>query len=157
MRGFAGIAPAAPPANRSFTETGTDTDLAAQLARMNAEAMAETAPAAPPEKRGGIFARLAGNRAAAPSAPAADAGMGDASMGESDLGDAAMTDGSMGEGSWKDTGMGDAFMGDAGMGDAELGIDPALAAQAFPEERAAQETLRRHHRLARCSRSSWRR
>ena len=30
--------------------------------------------------------------------------------------------------------MADVSMGDAGMGDAELGIDPALAAQAFPEE-----------------------
>jgi len=134
MRGFAGIAPAAPPADAGFTHTESDTDLAAQLARMNAEAMAETAPAAPPEKRGGIFARLAGNRAAAPSAPAADAGMGDASMGDSDLADAAMMDGSMGDGSMADAGMGDPFMSDAGMGDAELGIDPALAAQAFPEE-----------------------
>ncbi|MCJ7528169.1 MAG: zinc-ribbon domain-containing protein, partial [Methyloceanibacter sp.] len=40
MRGFAGIAPAAPPANPSFTEAGMDADLAAQLARMNADAMA---------------------------------------------------------------------------------------------------------------------
>ena len=128
MGGFAGIAPAKPPANPSFTEAGMDADLAAQLARLNADAMAETVPATPPEKRGGIFARLGANRAAAPSAPAGNVRMGDASMGESDLADAAMMDGSKA----------DAGMGDAGMSDAELGIDPALVGEAFPEERAVR-------------------
>ncbi len=128
MRGFAGIAPAAP--QPSFPQVATEADLAAQVARINAEAMAEAPAVAPPaEKRGGIFARLAGNRAPRPAAPPVDAGMGDGSMGESGLGDAAMMDASMGDAS-----MGDASMGDAGMGDAGLGIDPALAAQAFPDE-----------------------
>jgi hypothetical protein len=38
-----------------------------------------------------------------------------------------------------DAGLGDASMGDASMGDADMGIDPALAAQAFPEERPARK------------------
>jgi predicted Zn finger-like uncharacterized protein len=126
MRGFAGIAPAPPPPEPSFTPAETEANLAAQLARINAEAMADAPPAAPPaEKRGGIFARLTGSRAARPSAPPADAGMGDASMG-----DAPMMDVSMGDGS-----MADASMGDASMGDADLGIDSVLAEQALPDER----------------------
>ena len=126
MRGFAGIAPAPPPPEPSFTPAETQANLAAQLARINTEAMADAPPAAPPaEKLGGIFARLTGSRAARPSAPPADAGMGDASMG-----DAPMMDVSMGDGS-----MADARMGDASMGDADMGIDPGLAEQALPDER----------------------
>ena len=116
MRGFAGIAPVPPPpTGPGFTQPETEAGLAAQVAQFNAEAMAEAPVAAPPvEKRGGIFARLSGSRAAAPSASPADA--------------------SMDEGAMADAGMGDAGMGEFGMGDAEMGIDPALAAQAFPEE-----------------------
>lgn len=136
MRGFAGIAPASPQGETGFAQATTDADLAAQVARINAEAMAETPPAAPPEKRGGIFARLAGSRAAAPTAPkpTPDASMSDASMADAGFGDTATMDASMGNGS-----MGDASMGDAFMGDADLGIDPALAAQALPEERAPRK------------------
>ena len=117
MRGFAGIAP--PPPGPGFP-AATDADLAAQVAQINAEAMAEAPAAAPPvEKRGGIFARLSGSRAAAPSAPPVDASMDEGAMAEASLGDA---------------GMGDTTMAEFGMGEAEMGIDPALAAQAFPEE-----------------------
>jgi predicted Zn finger-like uncharacterized protein len=128
MRGFAGIAPGAPPPppGPGFTPGGTDADLAAQVAQINAEAMAEAPVAAPEaEKRGGgIFARLSRKAAPAPSAPPVDA-----SMDEGAMADATMADATMG-----DAGMGDATMTEFGMGDAELGIDPALAAQAFPEE-----------------------
>jgi hypothetical protein len=125
MRGFAGIAPAPPP-EPNFTQTETAAGLAAQVARINAEAIAEAPAAAPPaEKRGGIFARLTGSRAAAPSAPPAS------------MDDGAMADASMDHASMDDTTMADASMGDSGM-DADLGIDPALAAQAFPEERPAR-------------------
>ena len=62
------VAPSAPPRRRRCSrvsrDAGMDADLAAQLARLNAEAMADTPPAAPPEKSGGIFARLSGKRAA---------------------------------------------------------------------------------------------
>jgi len=138
MRGFAGISapapepprftPPAPEAPR-FTPPAPDGGLAAQLAEINAEAMAESPVAAPPEKRGGIFARLAGRSPAPPPPPQQqDAAMEDASMGETSVADAGMTDASMGDG------MADVSM-DAGFTDAELGIDPALAAQALPEER----------------------
>ena len=131
LSGFAGIAPSVPPApppplQPSFTQPGIDADLAAQLARLNAEAMTEAPPAAPPEKSGGIFARLSGKRAAAPVAPLPDAGMSDASMGDASF-DTGMTGVGMGNG------MADASMGDASM-DADLGFDPALAAQALPGE-----------------------
>jgi hypothetical protein len=125
MRGFAGIAA---PSPEPRYPPPTDAELAAQVAEINAEAMAESPVAAPPEKRGGIFARLAG-RSPAPPPPQQDAAMEDASMGDSDLADAGMMDASMGNG------MADASMGDAGLTDAALGIDPALAAQALPEER----------------------
>ena len=133
LSGFAGIAPVAPsappappPQQPSFAQPAFDADLAAQLARLNAEAMTETPPAAPPEKSGGIFARLSGKRAAAPVAPLPDAGMSDASMGDASF-DTGMTGAGMGNG------MADASMGDASM-DADLGFDPALAAQALPGE-----------------------
>lgn len=137
LSGFAGIAasapsaPLAPPPETRFTPPGMDADLAAQLARLNAEAMAETPAAAPPEKSGGIFARLSGKRAAAPVAPPPDAGMNDGSMGDASFGD-AMMDAGMGNG-MADASMGDASMGEFGM-DADMGIDPALAAQALPGE-----------------------
>jgi predicted Zn finger-like uncharacterized protein len=127
MRGFAGIAQPAPQAAPMAPPPPPppEEDIAAQVARMHEEAMAE-APA--PEKRGGIFARLGRSRAAAPAAAPAATGIADASMGEASMGNGAMPGAGMGEA------MFDAGMGDASMGDAELGIDPALAAQAFPDE-----------------------
>jgi len=94
---------------------------------MNEEAMAE--PAAP-EKRGGIFARLGRQRPPAaalaePGWPAAARRPG-ASTGGASMGNGAMADASMGDATF-----------DAGMRDTEMGIDPALAAQAFPEEQPA--------------------
>jgi predicted Zn finger-like uncharacterized protein len=134
LSGFAGIAPvtpsappAAPPSpETSFAPPGMDADLAAQLARLNAEAMAEAPAAAPPEKGGGIFARLSGKRAAAPVAPPLDASVTDAAMEDASFGDSTF-DAGLGNG------MADASMGDASF-DAELGIDPALAARALPGE-----------------------
>ncbi|MEX1060321.1 MAG: zinc-ribbon domain-containing protein [Methyloceanibacter sp.] len=50
MRGFAGIAPAPPPPppGPGLTQAETEADLAAQVAQINAEAMAGTPAAAPP-------------------------------------------------------------------------------------------------------------
>jgi predicted Zn finger-like uncharacterized protein len=132
MRGFAGIA--TPPPEPRFTPPPNDAALAAQVAEINAEAMADAPVAAPPEKRGGIFARLAGRSPAPPPPPPQDAVMGDASMGDTGLADAGMMDASMGNG------MADASM-DASLSDAELGIDPALAAQALPEEERGPRRL----------------
>jgi predicted Zn finger-like uncharacterized protein len=125
MRGFAGISTPAP--QPQYAPPPPDAELAAQVAEINAEAMADAPVAAPPEKRGGIFGRLAGRSPAPP--PPQDAAMEDASMGDSGLADAGMMDASMGDG------LADVGMGDAGLTDADLGIDPALAAQALPEER----------------------
>jgi predicted Zn finger-like uncharacterized protein len=145
MRGFAGIAPPPPPPSTQtpgLTQAAVEADLAAQVARINAEAaMAEAAVAAPeaepepePEKRGGgIFARLTRRGAPIPSAPPADASMDEGTTAAPALGEASLPPG-MG-----DAGMGDVSMGDASMGDADLGIDPALAAQAFPEEQAKRK------------------
>jgi predicted Zn finger-like uncharacterized protein len=130
MRGFAGISTPAPQPRPAPTPAGAEAALAAQVAEINAEAMAEAPVAAPPETRGGIFARLArGSAAPPPSPPQRDAAMGDAFMGDASMGDSGLADAVMGEAA-----MTDVNMGDASMGDAELGIDPALAAQAFPEE-----------------------
>lgn len=121
MRGFAGIAAPAPAP--SYAPPPAETDLAAQVAQINADAMADAPVAPPPEKRGGIFARLSGRSAAPPPPPPPqDAAMGDAGLAAPSMMDASMGDASMGDG-----------LGDAGL-DAELGIDPALAAQALPEE-----------------------
>jgi predicted Zn finger-like uncharacterized protein len=137
MRGFAGISVPTPEPRIAPVEQ--ESELAAQVAQINAEAMAEAPVAHPPEKRGGIFARLAGRSAAPPPPPGA--GMGETSMGESGLAETGMPDASMGDGAMADASMGDASMGDAGMSDAELGIDPALAAQAFPEELGRRRVL----------------
>jgi hypothetical protein len=107
-----------------------DDSLAAQLARLNADAMGETPPAAPPEKSGGIFSRL-GKRPAAPVAPLPDAGMRDVSMPDASFGGDEFSAG-MGNG-LGDASMGDASMSDGGM-DADLVFDPTLAAQALPGE-----------------------
>jgi hypothetical protein len=90
--------------------------------------MAEAEPAASPEKAGGIFARLTRGRAPAPP-PAPDIGMGDPPMGHHGIGDASM-DESPGIGGDLPAGM-DASFGD----DAGLSFDPALAEQAFPDEK----------------------
>jgi hypothetical protein len=111
-----------------------DDSLAAQLARLNADAMGETPPA-PPEKSGGIFSRL-GKRTAAPVAPLPDAGMKDVSMPDASFGGDAFGAGmgnGLGDASMGDASMGYVSMGDGGM-DADLGFDPALAAQALPGE-----------------------
>ena len=115
MRGFAGIAPTPPPPSSKpgLTQEAVEADLAAQVARINAEAMGAAPPAPPePEQQNGIFARLS-SKGAGVSTPPADA--------------------SMDEGPISGT-MGSAALGDASMGDAEMSFDPALAAQAFPEE-----------------------
>ncbi len=139
MRGFAGIAAPTPEPPR-YTPPPAEADLAAQVAQINADAMAE-APVAlpPPEKRGGIFSRLSRRSAAPPPPPPppddiamGDAAMGDAALSEPGLAAPPMMDASMGDG-MADASM-DAGLGDAGL-DAELGIDPALVAQALPEER----------------------
>ena len=128
MRGFAGIAPGAPPPppGPGFTPGGTDADLAAQVAQINAEAMAE-APVAAPEAEEAVAGFLRGSQER-PRLHRPPLRL-DASMDEGAMADATMADATMG-----DAGMGDATMTEFGMGDAELGIDPALAAQAFPEE-----------------------
>jgi predicted Zn finger-like uncharacterized protein len=127
MRGFAGIAATPPPP--ALTQEAVEADLAAQVARMNAEAMAE-APPEPVSSGGGIFARLA-RKARPVTPPPPDASLGDGMMPDASTGDATMSDVGMGDASI------DTTMGDAAMGDAELGIDPALAAQAFGEEKPA--------------------
>lgn len=130
LRGFAGIAPTPPPPSApGLTQAAVEADLAAQVARLNAEAMAEAPPPMPEaeQRGGGIFARL--SRKSPPTAPApADAGMGAGPMTDADFGAAS-----------PDAGMADASMGDASLGDAEMGIDPALAAQAFPEEQPVKK------------------
>jgi hypothetical protein len=136
MRGFAGIAPtppaASPAASPGLTQAAVEADLAAQVARINAEAAMAEADAAEPEAEkvgGGIFARLTRKGAPIPSAPPTDASMDEGAMTGAGLNETSMANG----------GMGDVSMGDASLGDAEMGIDPALAAQAFPEERPARK------------------
>lgn len=135
--------PSQPEAPRFPAPPASDGDLAAQLARINAEAaMAEASPEPAPEKRGGIFSRLARKREPVPpAAPAsgmgdafgAGAGLGgDASMDEEPITGAATAPG-------LDAFMGDAAMGDAAMGDAGMGgFDAALADEALPSEKPAR-------------------
>ena len=142
MGGFAGIAPSPPgsvppaasmPPAPPFPGGATEADLAAQVARINADAMAEAPPATPPEKRGGIFARLRRSRAPVPpETGTSDDGMADARMSDTGMGDAGMADASMDEGPLADAGMGERL--DGSMGDAGVVFDPALAEQAFPQE-----------------------
>ena len=155
MGGFSGVAPVPPAPPRFPSPPVGEADLAAQLARINAEAaMAEAPPDAPPEKRGGIFARLTRKREPAPPPPppAAQSGIGDAFARAPDMGDVRMPspfagDASMDEGrpvgapgmdASMDTGL-DAAMGDAGMTDAAMGIDAALADEALPDEKPARK------------------
>jgi hypothetical protein len=138
--------PAQPAAPRFPAPPSSDSDLAAQLARINAEAaMAEAEPQPAPEKSGGIFSRLARKREPVPPPSPPPSGMGDAFAGNAGLtGDASMDEGlPTGAGkapgldaSFGDASFGDAAMGDAGMGDASMGgFDPALAGEAFPDEK----------------------
>ncbi len=155
MGGFAGSAPAPPVPPRFPAPPVSEADLAAQVAQINAEAMAETPPPAPEEKRGGIFARLTRKREPVPPPPPsslAPAGSGDAFAPFPGLGDVRKpapfgADASMDEGqpvsagvdasmdAGFDAAMGDAAMNEAAMNEAALGIDAALADEALPDEK----------------------
>ena len=140
MGGFAGMAPSQPAPPSFPPPPVSEADLAAQLARINAEAMAEAPPEAPPEKRGGIFSRLTRKREPVPPLPPPPApGMGDAFAARPGLAaDASMDEGpasGAGMAPGLDAAMGDAAMGDAAMGDAGMGFDAALAEQALPGEK----------------------
>jgi hypothetical protein len=131
MGAFPGITPSQPPPPIFSPPQVGETDLAAQLARINAEAMAEAQPEPPPEKRGGIFSRLTRKREPVPPEPPAPtpAAMTDIfapSPGHS--GDASMDEGPA-------FGAGMAPGLDAAMGDATMGYDAALADQALPDEK----------------------
>jgi hypothetical protein len=139
MGGFAGMAPSKPappsfPTPPSFPPPPvSEGDLAAQLARINAEAMAEPQAEPPPEKRGGIFSRLTRKKEPLPPEPTPSAAATDVFAPSPGLG----SDASMDEGPVFGAGMPPGFdstMGDAAMGDASLGYDPALADQALPDE-----------------------
>ncbi len=140
MGGFGGMAPS-PPAPSSSAPIPSEADLAAQVAQINAEAMAE--PAEAPEKPGGFFARFTRGSETAPEPPPQpsgtdDAGFGDASMGDVGMGDASMGDASMGNASMDEGPAADASMGeaaDASIGDASMGLDAGLAGQALPSEK----------------------
>jgi hypothetical protein len=112
-----------------------ESDLAAQLARINAEAMAEPQAEPPPEKRGGIFSRLTRKREPVPPEPPAPtpAAMTDIFAPSPGLGG----DASMDEGFASAAGMAPSGR-DAAMGDAAIGYDPALADQALPDEKPAR-------------------
>jgi hypothetical protein len=122
--------PAPPP----FPGAATDADLAAQVARINADAMTDAPPAAPPEERGGFFARLRRGRAPVPP----ETGMGDAGMADAGASDAGMADASMDEGPLADASMGERF--DGSMGDTGVAFDPALAEQALPQEKPPRKS-----------------
>jgi predicted Zn finger-like uncharacterized protein len=129
MGGFTSTQPTPPPEpslSERLTKAEGDAefdggeDLAAQVAQINADAMAEPPP---PQKSGGIFGRLAARRSAppppSPAEPAAAAATGDVAMGNVPRTDVAM---------------GDADMTDAAMTDAAIaddGLDPALVAAAM--------------------------
>jgi hypothetical protein len=119
------------PAPPIFSPPQAGEDLAAQLARINAEAMAEAEPEPPPEKRGGIFSRLTRKREPVPPEPPAPtpAAMTDIFAPGPGLG----SDASMDEGFAPAAGMAPGL--DAAMGDAALGYDAALADQALPDEK----------------------
>jgi hypothetical protein len=145
MRGFAGIPGAPTPQSEpGLTQAAVEAELAAQVARLNAEAMAGSPPPMPePETEksgGGIFARLARKVVPAATAPASDAGMDEAPMPNGGMGATGMTDASLGD-AMGDAGMGAAGMSDASLGDADMGIDPALAAQAFAEDKPERKKL----------------
>jgi hypothetical protein len=135
MGGFAGITPASPAPPPSPQEP-SEQDLAAQVARINADAMAE--PAEAPAKPGGFFARFIRGREKAPEPPPqepstiSDAAFGDASMGEE-----SMTDASMGEEAMAEAGVGEGV--GASMGETSMGLDAGLAEQAFPGEKPPRQ------------------
>jgi predicted Zn finger-like uncharacterized protein len=100
---FPGVAQPSPPPEPSLSDRlsqagagadfEADEDLAAQVARINAEAAA-TASEPPPQKSGGIFGRLAARRSAAkaPPPPQSETAKSDAATGDASISDAAMTD-----------------------------------------------------------------
>ena len=140
MRGFAGIPGAPTPQSEpGLTQAAVEAELAAQVARLNTEAIAGSPPPMPePETEksgGGIFARLARKVVPAATAPASDAGMDEAPMPNGGMGATGMTDASLGDA------LGDAGMSNASMGDADMGIDPALVAQAFAEDKPERKKL----------------
>ncbi|MET0381117.1 MAG: hypothetical protein ABWZ94_04390, partial [Methyloceanibacter sp.] len=106
----------------------SEADLAAQLARINAEAMAEPQPEPPPpEKRGGIFSRLTRKREPVPPEPTPSAAPDVFAPSPGLAGDASMDEGPA-FGAGMPPGL------DAAMGDAGMGYDAALADQALPDE-----------------------
>src|SRR5262245_4085569 len=126
MGAFPGITPSQPPPPIFSPPQVGETDLAAQLARINAEAMAEAQPEPPPEKRGGIFSRLTRKREPVPPVPAAMTDIFAPSPGLS--GDASMDEGAA-YGAARAPGLAPA------RGDATMGYDAALADQALPDEK----------------------
>ena len=133
MGGFGGMAPSEPRPPIFPPPQVSEADLAAQLARINAEAMAEPhAEPPPPEKRGGIFSRLTRKREPVPPEPTPSAAADVFAPSPGLAGDASMDDGPA-FGGGPAPGL-DATMGDAAMGDAGMGYDPALADQALPDE-----------------------
>jgi len=132
MGGFAGIAPAAPAPPPSPQEP-SEHDLAAQVARINADAMAE--PAEPPAKPGGFFARFTRGRekASVPPSQEEPSSISDASFGDASLGDASMSEEEL---------MAGASMGEgveASMGETSMGRDAGLAEQALPGEKPPRQ------------------
>jgi len=136
MGGFAGIAPM-PPAPPPSPQEPSESDLAAQVARINAEAMAE--PAEAPAKPGGFFARFTRGREKEPAPPPqepsadSDAGFGDASLGDAGMSEEPMADASMSEEPMAEAGMGEGL--EASMGETSMGLDAGLAEQALPGEK----------------------
>src|SRR5262245_30892909 len=120
MGAFPGMSPSQPAPPVFPPPQAAETDLAAQLARINTEAIAEPEPEPPaPEKRGGIFSRLTRKREPVPPEPPAPtpSDMGDIFAPSPGLGDnASMDEGvAFGAAPGLDATMGDAAMGDAGM------------------------------------------
>ena len=133
MGGLASTQPTPPPPEPSLSdrltkaegdaEFAASEDLAAQVAEINADAMAEPPP---PQKSGGIFGRLAARRSAPPppppAEPAAAAAKGDVAMGDVPVGDADMTDDAMTDAAITDDGLDPALVAAAmaGIDDKEL-------------------------------------
>jgi hypothetical protein len=131
MGGFGGVAPSQPAPPIFPPPQVSEADLAAQLARINAEAMAEAEPEPPPEKHGGIFSRLTRKREPVPPEPPAPTPGAVTDIFAPSPGLAG--DASMDEGAAFGAGMAPGL--DAAMGDAGMGYDAALADQALPDEK----------------------
>src|SRR5262245_57476664 len=117
MGAFPGMAPSQPAPPIFPPPQASEDDLAAQLARINAEAMAEAEAEPPPEKRGGIFSRLTRKKEPVPPAPPAPtpAAMTDIFAPSPGLGNDASMDELTAFGAGMAPGL-DAAMGDAAMG-----------------------------------------